>query len=214
MKRLLLIVMALVLGSYAPVAVQAPAAARSKMRFAVSFPPTVAKDAIDGRLLVMISSQPGDEPRFQINDNASGQLIFGIDVDGLKPGQDAIVDDSVLGFPIDSIAQIPAGTYTVQALVHKYETFHRGDGKTVKMPMDRGEGQQWNRAPGNLYSTPKQMTIDPARDGIVRVALDRVIPPIEPPKDSKYIRHETIQSEKLTKFWGRPMHLGANVVLP
>ena len=39
-----------------------------------------------------------------------------------------------------------------------------------------------------------------------------MIPPIAPPTDTKYIKHERIQSALLTKFWGRPMHLGANVL--
>jgi hypothetical protein len=102
----------------------------------------------------------------------------------------------------------------VQALLHKYETFHRGDVHTVKMPMDRGEGQQWNRAPGNLLSTPRRVTIDPRKTEPIRIALDQVIPPIPDPPTTKYIRHERIQSEKLTKFWGRPMHLGAHVLVP
>ncbi len=66
-----------------------------------------------------------------------------------------------------SVNDIPAGTYSVQALIHKYETFKRGDGHTVKMPMDRGEGQQWARAPGNVYSTPQTITIDPRKGGTV-----------------------------------------------
>jgi hypothetical protein len=41
-----------------------------------------------------------------------------------------------------------------------------------------------------------------------------VVPAIEPPKDTKYIRHVRIQSELLTKFWGRPMYLGAIVLVP
>ena len=53
----------------------------------------------------------------------------------------------------------------------------------------------------------------PARNRIP-ITLDKVIPPIEPPKDTKYIKHIKIQSERLTKFWGRPMHLGAHVLLP
>ncbi len=213
MRRPQLATAALVLASLAPLAREnAPPA--TKMRFAVSFGPAVAKDALDGRLLVMISSLAEGEPRLQISDSADTQLVFGIDVEGLKPGQDAFVDDSALGYPLESIADIPAGTYTVQALLHKYETFHRGDGKTVKLPMDRGEGQQWNRAPGNLFSSPAKIAIDPRKGEVVRLALDKVIPPIPPPADTKYIRHETIQSEKLTKFWGRPMHLGANVLLP
>ena len=44
--------------------------------------------------------------------------------------------------------------------------------------------------------------------------LDKVIPPIPAPATTKYIKHERIQSERLTKFWGRPMHLGAHVLLP
>jgi hypothetical protein len=56
--------------------------------------------------------------------------------------------------------------------------------------------------------------LDRRAGGTITVALDQVIPPIPPPPDTKYIRHERIQSDLLTKFWGRPMHLGANVLLP
>ena len=34
------------------------------------------------------------------------------------------------------------------------------------------------------------------------------------PPTTRFIKHERIESEKLTKFWGRPMHLGAHVLLP
>jgi hypothetical protein len=165
-------------------------------------------------MLLMISNNDTAEPRFQINDSAGTQLIFGVDVDGLKPGDEAVIDGTVLGYPLDSLAQIPAGTYRVQALLHKYETFHRADGHVVKLPMDRGEGQKWNRAPGNLYSTPKEVAIDPAKAEVVRIALDKAIPPIPDPPETKYVKHVRIQSELLTKFWGRPMHLGAHVLLP
>ena len=37
---------------------------------------------------------------------------------------------------------------------------------------------------------------------------------IPPPQDTKYVKHVRIQSERLTRFWGRPMHLGAVVLLP
>jgi hypothetical protein len=82
--------------------------------------------------------------------------------------------------------------------------------------MDRGEGQQWNRAPGNLYSTPQAITLSPTSTGpaTIRVRLDKVIPPIPAPTTTRYIKHERIPSERLTRFWGRPMHLGAHVLLP
>ena len=78
--------------------------------------------------------------------------------------------------------------------------------------MDRGEGQHWNIAPGNLYSVPKKISLGSSRS--VAIVLDQEIPPITPPQDTKYIRHLKIQSELLTKFWGRPMFLSANVLLP
>jgi len=169
---------------------------------------------IDGRLLLVISNRAGDEPRFQVTDGPTAQPVFGIDVDEWDGKSPQVIDGAVVGFPIESLGTLPAGTYTVQALLHRYETFRRSDGHVVKMPMDRGEGQQWARAPGNLYSTPAQVVVDPARGGTIDVRLDRVIPPMAPPADTKYLRHERIQSERLTKFWGRPMHLGANVLLP
>jgi hypothetical protein len=188
--------------------------ASTPVRFAVSFPADMSTAPIDGRLLLMVSTDPSAEPRFQISDGAKTQLVFGIDVEGLRPGQEAVFDAKVPGYPLDSLADIKPGTYTVQALLHRYETFHRSDGHTVKLPMDRGEGQQWARAPGNLYSTPKAVAIDPAADTVITVGLDKVIPPIPDPPDTKYIKHVRIQSELLTKFWGRPMHIGANVLLP
>jgi hypothetical protein len=190
----------------------APKAAR--LRFAISFPPSASQAPLDGRLLLMLSTDPSKEPRFQISDDPKTQLIFGLDVEGLKPGEPAIIDASVFGYPLKSIVDIPAGSYWVQALLHRYETFHRADGHTVKLPMDRGEGQQWNRAPGNIYNAPKKLPVDPARDETLPITIDQVIPPIEPPKDTKYIKHVKIKSDLLSKFWGRPMYLGANVLLP
>ncbi len=186
----------------------------AKLRFGISYTEDKSGEPLDGRMLLMISTEEGTEPRFQISNGPDTQLIFGIDVEGLKSGEQAIIDGSVLGYPLDSIAEIPPGEYRVQALLHRYETFHRSDGHTVKLPIDRGEGQKWNRAPGNFYSTPQKVRIDPASDLILEIDLDREIPPITPPEDTAYIKHVRIQSELLTEFWGRPMHLGAHVLLP
>jgi hypothetical protein len=198
----------------AAILLAAPLGALAEVRFAVSFPVDRSAAPLDGRMLLLLSTNGDAEPRFQISDGPATQLVFGIDVDGLKPGAEAIVDAAAFGYPLRSLAELPAGEYYVQALLHRYETFHRSDGHTVKLPMDRGEGQHWNAAPGNLYSLPRKITLDPARSTPVRIVLDREIPPIAPPKDTKYIRHERIQSKLLTEFWGRPMHLGACLLLP
>jgi hypothetical protein len=183
-------------------------------RFEVSFAAEQSKEPVDGRLLLMVADNGDAEPRSQISDSPSTQVIFGVDVDGMKPGQKVAIDARALGYPIDSVTDIPAGSYHVQALLNRYETFHRADGKTVKLPMDRGEGQRWNAAPGNLYSTPRKIAIDPKKAESVGITLDKVIPPIKDPPETRYIKHVKIQSERLTKFWGRPMYLGAHVLLP
>ena len=187
---------------------------QSNLRFAVSYPARAGQAALDGRLLLLISTNNEKEPRLQISEDLNTQQVFGIDVDGWKPETVAVVDAGAFGYPRRNLADVPAGEYWVQALLHRYETFRRADGHTVKLPMDRGEGQQWSRAPGNLYSTPQKIKLDPGKGGNVEIKLDQVIPPIESPKDTKYIKHIRIQSERLTKFWGRPMHLGAHVLLP
>jgi len=191
-----------------------PRPVSAQLRFGISFPAERSKTPLDGRLLLLISTNDKAEPRFQITASADTQLVFGIDVDGLAPGVEAVIDASSFGYPLRSLAELPRGEYFVQALLHRYETFHRADGHIVKLPMDRGEGQQWNAAPGNLASAPRRIVLDPAKAETVRLVLDREIPPIAPPKDTKYIRHEKIQSELLTKFWGRSMSVGACLLLP
>jgi hypothetical protein len=187
----------------------------AKMRFAVTYRGGQANAPLDGRLLLIISTNKTEEPRFQISDVAlRSQQIFGVDVDGWKPGEDAVFEGAVLGYPVRSLSGLPAGRYQVQAVLHRYETFRRSDGHVVKLPMDRGEGQQWSKAPGNLCSTPREIAIDPAHPETIRIELDRVIPPIPDPPTTKYIKHEKFLSERLTKFWGRPTYLGANILLP
>ena len=186
---------------------------RANLKFDISFPTTASTSPLDGRLLLLISANNDREPRFQINEDLNTQQVFGIDVEGWKASQPKTVDQSAFGYPLRSLSQLPAGEYWVQALLHRYETFRRSDGHTVKLPMDRGEGQQWSRAPGNLYSAPQKIRLD-SNTAAIPITLDKVIPPIEPPKDTKYVKHIKIQSDRLTKFWGRPMHLGAHVLLP
>lgn len=184
------------------------------LQFAVTLPEDAAAEPLDGRLLLLISDNNDAEPRFQISDGPNTQMVFGIDVEGLQPGGEAIINDTVFGYPFASISEIPPGEYYVQALLHKYETFNLSTGHTVKLPMDQGEGQQWNRSPGNLYSAPKKVMINPENEEQISISLDQEIPPIPEPEDTKYIKHIKIKSELLSEFWGRPMYLGAHVLLP
>ena len=179
----------------------------------VSYPAERSAKALDGRLLFLLSNDPSEEPRMQIDDTPKSQMVFGVTVDGWKPGQNVTVGDSAAGYPVRKLSQVPPGDYTVQAVLDVYETFHRADGKTIKLSPDRGEGKHWNLAPGNLYSKPVKVHVGPGGAPIA-VSLTEVIPPIVPEPDTKYVRHIKVQSKLLTKFWGRPVFLSAVVLVP
>ena len=207
--RLIAALVALPLGLGAHSGSQAPS-----VRIAVNFPRERSATPLDGRLLFLISTDSTAEPRRQIADGPETQLVFGTDVNGWAPGADVWVDGSAFGYPVRSLAALPPGRYWVQAVLNRYQTFRRSDGKVVKLPPDMGEGQQWNAKPGNLYSRPRWMQLDPRLRILNRVTLDQEIPPIAPPADTKYIKHIRIESKLLSAFWGTPMFLGAHVLLP
>lgn len=208
MKRLTYIVMlALILG-------QCSSPDTKGIKVAISFSNELSSSAQDGRLLLLLSKNDKNEPRFQINEGTSTQLVFGVDVEGMQPGQEVTVDKSAFGFPIRTISDIPPGTYYAQALINRYETFNLKTGHTVKLPPDRGEGQQWNRKPGNFFSKPVKVEIDPAKASSINIVMDQEIPSIAEPEDTKYIKHIKVESKLLSEFWGRPMQLGAHVLLP
>lgn len=174
----------------------------------------LADGPLQGRLLVLLARDETREPRFQVMDDDRTAQVFGMDVEGWSPGQVQVFDGDVAGAPVTTIGALPPGRYTVQAVLHKYETFKRGDGKIVKLPMDRGEGQQWNLAPGNLLSTPREVQVVAGRPLEVELELDTEIPPLPPVTETRLYRHVELESPRLTEFWGRPMKLGARVLLP
>ena len=182
--------------------------------FRIQISTELKQEVLDGRLLLLISSNNSKEPRFQISDATNTQMVFGKDIENWQTGTTQLISEDAFGYPVERISNIPAGDYYVQALMHKYETFKLKTGHTVKLPMDRGEGQHWNEAPGNIYSTPVKIHIDPKASNEISITINKIIAPIKEPEDTKYIKHIKIQSKLLTEFWGRPMYIGAHVLLP
>ena len=182
--------------------------------FSVTIANALHNGPLDGRLLLLLSKNNSSEPRFQISDAAGTQIVFGVDAENWQPKTNQLVSVNAFGYPIEKLRDVPAGDYYVQALLHKYETFNLQTGHTVKLPMDRGEGQHWNIAPGNIYSKPIKIHFDPASANEIQLELSQVIATIKPPEDSKYIKHIKIESKLLSKFWGRPMFIGAHILIP
>lgn len=129
--------------------------------FKVHLSPSVSTGPVDGRLIIVISKESKGEPRFDVQWGLQTAQIFAIDVEGLSAGTLVSFDDSAAGHPIGNLSALPPGKYNVQAVLNIYETVRRADGHVLKLPIDNGEGQQWNTSPGNLFSKPVMIEITP-----------------------------------------------------
>ncbi|MBS3819799.1 hypothetical protein KGY73_09905 [bacterium] len=189
-----------------------PSEDQPNFSFEISFSPEVHSQPITGRVYIILSQNKKKEPRFQVS--PTGVPFFGKNIHSLEPGKGAVVDESVFGYPVESIRKLPKGTYYLQGFINLYTRFDRSDGHTVWLPKDHWEGQKWNRSPGNLYSSVRKVHIDPSKNKKIQLVCDQKIPPVEIPEDPKWVKRIKFQSEILTEFWGQPMYLGATVLLP
>ncbi|HET9425228.1 MAG TPA: alpha/beta hydrolase-fold protein [Gemmatimonadaceae bacterium] len=183
-------------------------------RFEISFASTARSEPITGRVYVALSrtATPTSTPISQTGE--TGVPLYGVNVDNLAAGRSVTIDARTLGYPIASLADIPAGEYWVQPFVNVYTKFARADGKTVWLHMDQWEGQNWKRSPGNIFGDPVKIKFDPKSTRPIRLVADKVIPPITPPADNEFVKRIRIRSEILSKWWGQPIWFGATVLLP
>ena len=183
-------------------------------RFEITFPSSAHANSITGRVFVMLARNNDVEPRFQIG--RTGGPFFGRDVEKLAPGDKAVIDSNDLGSPIENLNDLPPGDYFVQAMINVYSEFKRADGHVLWMHDDQWEGQRWEASPGNLKSEVRKVHIDPKAGNTqtIKLIASEVIPSIEVPTDTEWVQRFKIQSPSLTKFWGRPIFIGATVLLP
>src|SRR5262245_27550737 len=86
------------------------------LSFALSFDSAGSSKPLDGRLLLLLSTDPKEEPRFQINDSPKSQIVFGLDVNDWKPGELLKVtgnDPDLFGYPIRSFGDLKPGEYAI-----------------------------------------------------------------------------------------------------
>jgi hypothetical protein len=186
----------------------------SDVVISVSYKDGIGLDNYDGRIILVLADNNDREPRFQVSEGRNAQPVFGLNIDNLQPNEQVVFDDEIFGFPYEKLSDIGPGEYYAQAVLHVYETFNLSTGHLVKLPMDNGEGQHWNRSPGNLYSAPVKVSVTEEGIGNLNIVMDQVIPQIVPPEDTEWIKHIKIKSELLSEFWGRDMYLGAHVLIP
>ena len=177
-----------------------------------------------GRAYVIVTRDSAREPRRQVS--VSGVPFWGTNISNLGAGGSVTIADGaqLIGYPLDRLRDLPAGEYYVQAFVNVYTTFRRADGKVVRMHQESGDGQNPWISPGNLHSKVVKLRIGSgARTHVLE--LSEVIPPIEPvpaggtlqqgnPPDQQLVKFIKIRSEAVSRFWGRDMYIGANILLP
>jgi len=179
----------------------------------ISYPGSFYEETLDGRLILLISKELTEDLRFSLADHSNTCQGFGMDITDWNPGNMITFDQQEFGYPIQSMDDLEDGKYYIQALFHKYEKLNRSDGHTVLLPMDRGEGQQWNRSPGNVYSDVQPAIIE---NGKLKadIKFSQIIAPITEPSDTKYVKHIKLRSALLSDFWGQDVYLGAHILLP
>lgn len=167
-----------------------------------------------GRVFVFFTKANDREPRLQAGSYGGSVPFFGKDVDQWRAGIPVTIDAKTLGFPFESLSQVPAGDYYAQAMLVPYTKFSRADGHVIWVHNDQWEGQRFNNSPGNIVSDVQRVHWDPRSSTPVTLALTRVLPTVTVPADTRWVKHVKIKSELLSKFWGHPMYIGATVLLP
>jgi len=179
-----------------------------KIQVEFLLPADVPQKAITGRIFLSIASTNEAEPRFH------SQSLFGLDVRQAAPGEHVIMNGSVPGDPESMLSHLAPGEYHVQALLNVYTEFRRADGHTVWTHMDQWDGQDINRSPGNYFSQTQTLRVVEGTPARLQVRLENRIPTIELPADTQWVQRVKMESPRLTQFWGRPIYLGATILLP
>jgi S-formylglutathione hydrolase FrmB len=169
------------------------AAAALPLEFKVSFRVEQFDGPFSGRAVVYLSKQRV-EPRFGpfwFNP----QPTYSVLANGVGPGEAIVVGGTAIGFP-GRIDQLAPGEYTVQAV------------------LDRNlGGRSIGTSPGNLYSAPVRMNIDPSSRQAIRIVCDRFVED-QLFQDTERVRAARLSSKLLSDFYQRNTNMRAAVVLP
>src|SRR5207248_5100347 len=134
------------------------------LRFEVTVAPTLLAEPADGRMLVALSRDKKAQPRRSIGETGMNvPPVLGADATAFRSGVTAILDQKSAIFPLSHLSELPAGEYLVQAVF--------AQNHDLNLP----------NAPGNLYSEPRTVSIDPAKGGTIKLELTKAVPDDKPP---------------------------------
>jgi S-formylglutathione hydrolase FrmB len=195
-RRASVILCALVFGSSVVAQDAPPAKAGPGVKIAVRIDPKfVTSPPQTARVVVVLSRSSTGDLRGAIGRTGiNAAPIFGTDAVAFTAAKPAVVDARSCGFPVGSLADLPAGAYTAQAVC-----LTNRDLNLV-------------RAPGNLFSKPTKITL--GGNETPTLELTEQEPPEKTPADTDRVKYLKFPSKLLSDFHGRPMFYRAAVVLP
>lgn len=146
-----------------------------------------------GRVVLAIAKGKG-RPNFT-NTDPPANPVLGVDATAFTADKVVTLDGASDIFPLIKLNDLPAGEYTVQAIF--------ATNRDINLP----------NAPGNRYSTPTTVKLDPAAGTKVSVTLDKTYEERRP-TDSATYKYLHVPSKLLSDFHGREMVYRVGVVLP
>jgi Putative esterase len=166
--------------------------------FRVAVAPELAGTPLSGRLIVMMSNQPGpaDELAPSFGPDAHSVWVAAKEVHGLTPQTPVDLDPDELAYPAP-FCNAPAGNYKIKAVLDVDHNFAYYD----------------DASDGDLVGVSAEQSFNPATDERISLTLAerKIYPPLQMPPHTELF---DFVSPALSEFWGRPIHMLGAVVLP
>jgi hypothetical protein len=164
------------------------------LEFHLTFDDKARAEPFTGRVHLLLSKRKLNEPPVSPNWFRPDPMLAR-EVRAWKPGDQLVVGADALAYP-QPLAKLEKDKYWVLAV----------------MDLDRGH-RSFGAAPGNIYSEPKQIELDAATTGPVKIVLDRVVKE-RPFKETERVKLVEVESGLLAAFHCQKMTMRAAVVLP
>ncbi len=173
-----------------------PAAQHPIFRIAVA--PELAGEPLSGRLIVMMSDQPGPANKLAptYGTDAHDVWVAAKEVHDLTPQSPAEFDPDELAYP-DKFCAAPVGRYRMKAVLDINHDF----------------AYDYSVTDGDLQSAIGEQAFNPASGDVISLTLTerKTDPPLQVPPRTELL---DFVSPALSKFWGRPIHMRGAIVLP
>ncbi|EFQ86847.1 hypothetical protein CFE70_001722 [Pyrenophora teres f. teres 0-1] len=186
----------------------------------------------DGRIVLMFAPN-GTDPLEDTDVSTSKNKIYGKNVYQFGPkttvvfsgGGNEDTERGVFGWPNVSLSYVEPGTYNVQGFLTRYEKVTRSDGSTVSVRFPCGDGAPNVNGFGSLVTSVTKVVVSGGSQKleltfnnvtVVEGLTGKEIGGCNQGNyaDTERLKYVKIRSKKLSKFWGRDMFVGANIVLP